>query len=170
MPQIKHLANPELPSDPYLPFLSAVEQGLIDPHNLTPEQLDKPLGVLLANGKIPHQSAGLVVIGGKLEVCDHAGLKDISKKGDELFLAPSSKSDVTQHGEIRDSGLLVLTRPSGLLKVIGVANDLEQSNYWPQPDKNNKNNIKVDLFGLKAIVLEPVDIDNDGVIRAHKII
>lgn len=162
MYEFERIIEPILPDNPYLPYLAAVEHGLVEPNELTPQELDVPLGVMLANGKIPNQAAGLVLLGGRPEVCDHAGVKDISKNYREIFLSPTSKADVGQAGEIRDSGLLVLTRPNGLLKVIGIAIDLAKSNF-PQPYSRK---IKVKMLGLEASDYEPVDIDKEGVIRA----
>ncbi len=165
MQEFKIIIDPEMPSKPYLPYLAAVESGVVEPDELVPQHLDEPLGVLLQNCQIPTEQAGLIVVGGQTHVCDHASVIDSGK--DRLFLGPSSKNDVASGGEIRDSGLLVLTRPNGLLRIIGMAINSAENPWLVRT--NNLGGIAVKMFGIEAIDYEPTDVDKDGIITAKKL-
>jgi len=162
---IKSIIQPDQPPRPYLPYLAAVESGAIKPEDLIPEELGDPLGVLLANRKIPAQQAGLVLLGQQSHVCDHNAVIDYAY--DRLFLGSSSKKDVNKLGEIHESGLIVLTRPNGILKVIGIAITPETHPWLANGD--NLGNVAVKLFGLEAMQFEAVDIDGEGIISARRI-
>jgi len=58
------IKDPVLPDNPYLPYLSAVEAGVVSPDSLVAQDLREPLGVMLVNGQIPTEQAGLISVGG----------------------------------------------------------------------------------------------------------
>lgn len=164
MREFNKIIDKIVPSNPYLPYLAAVESGAIKPKELVPQSLVEPLGVMLQNGQIPTEQAGLIVVGGEVHVCDHTSIIDSGE--DKLFLGPSSKSDVASNGEIKDSGLLVLTKPNGLLRIIGIA--INTNNYPWYPHTEEVGSIAVKMFGLDAYDYEPVDIDREGIITSTK--
>lgn len=163
------IKDPVLPDNPYLPYLSAVEAGVVSPDSLVAQDLREPLGVMLVNGQIPTEQAGLISIGGLVFACDHTSVIDFGK--DKIFLGPSSKGDITTKGAIKDSGLLILTRPNGLLRVVGMAvnSNLNPWSHKPsRPFQGLTRNVSINLFGIGSSEYDPVDIDKDGTITAIK--
>ena len=161
---VETVARREVPDRPYFPYLSAVETGVVDPSELVPRKLDDPLGVMLANGRFPKDQAGLIVLGDELYVCDHASVVDSGL--DRLFLGPSSKDDISDEGEIRDSGLIVLTNLDELVRIIGAAIN-SAHNPW-QGAGNHLGGIAVKLFGIEARYCEPLDVDREGILELKK--
>lgn len=159
---LRQIQDDELPENPYLPYIAAVEHRLVNPDELVPQVLELPLGVMLANGQIPADSAGSMKLAGELHVFDHLSLIDMGP--DKIFFGPSSKEDVTSEGELRDSGLFVITKPSGILRIVGFAISVEVNPWLAAEGKLGK--LGITQLGLDSIDTEPIDIDRDGIVEA----
>lgn len=113
----------ELIDDPYYPFYSALEQGIItDPENMS-TTLDQPPGVYIANGYIPNnRGAGIVAHGQDIVAYD---LSSIVLDGKNLEVTPCSKTAVEHDtGRIRREGAIVLGLGEGRIRLAGIAIDV----------------------------------------------
>lgn len=114
--------GPETVENPYLPYMVAVERGIIEnPEDMAINLLDSP-GVYIANDLIPnHHGAGIINIGEEFGAFD---LSNIEFNGKNIEVTAASKSAVDHvSGRITDEGAVVLGLPDGRLKIVGLAID-----------------------------------------------
>lgn len=113
--------------NPYVPFLPALEEGiLVDPSHLA-RPIENPIGVDAKNGLITNaKHAGVVALGSEIAAIDHVS---IEKTGSKLIISPSSKDAVDSDGKFNQEGGIILTTPEGWLKFIVLAIDVSE-NPW----------------------------------------
>lgn len=151
---------------PYLPFLPAVQRGIVDFGELVMRHLPDPIGVTLANLRMPQQNdAGIVPIdpeADKVVAVDHTRLLDVSNRA--ITLGPSSKDAVDkQDGHIRHEGLLTITTPEGLLRAVGVVMDRFKNPWLAQElgAARTAGRLAVVRFGLDVLDYEVTDVDTE---------
>lgn len=162
----------EMPERPYFPYPSAIQAGAIDFDNINMRRLSDPIGVILANGRKPQPNdAGIVPTdpdSGEFVAIDHASLTSVSQQ--KIELAPTNKDAVNkQSGEFQDEGLLTITRPDGLLRVVGVVVDHIKHPWLAEQlgAMRATGRMAVVQFGLEILDYEVSDVDaKTGIITA----
>lgn len=113
--------------NPWVPFLPALERGILK----SPEELarppENPIGVDIANGVIPNSNhAGVLELGKSIVGVDHVG---VEVRGKQLLINPTSKKDVDKEGYINEEGVIILGSSDGRIKIAGFAIDTA-NNPW----------------------------------------
>lgn len=114
--------------NPYIPYIAALEKGIIaNPEELAENLRDSP-GVYISNGFIPNnKGAGIINIGNELGAFD---LSSLEFNGSKIEIKASPKSAVDHDsGRITDEGAVVLELPDGRLKIVGLAIDTVRK-HW----------------------------------------
>lgn len=160
--------------NPYLPYVAAVQSGVIrHPEKMATELKIAP-GVDIANGYIPNShGAGIISMTGGLMAFD---LVTIEFQGRKLQVMPAPKSAVDHDsGQITGEGAIVLEKPDGRLILAGIAINAT-ANPWLADEllgsrsRNVGQNIAVVALGsMELPEYEITDMDEStGVISAKE--
>lgn len=158
---------------PYLPFLPAVESGVLRLADIALRTLKVPLGVSLVNGRLPHAAdAGVIDTPEGVLAVDHTHI--ISYDRTTLKIGPSCKSDVaTQEdgeGVFQSGGALSIANDQGWFRIVGAAVDRIRDPWLAHrlQAAHTAGRTAVALFGLEAADYEVTDIDPDtGIMTAR---
>jgi len=157
--------KPSNPADAYLPFPVAMNRGI---PVIDEEKVHDPINAfrMFQNGYMADQG-GLINLSRGHEgfdpdnVCGLDLLRSYVDQDGERVLASAPKSAVDKRDDrVLQSGLLTLTYPSGLIKVIGLSLASE-ANPWLRKGREKK--VATYMLGLEAIVLEIADVVGDQV-------
>ena len=149
-------AEEQIPDRPYFPYSAALEAGRIVKETVK-RVLDEPLGVILGNGRIPQQNdAGLIELGGDTYAVDHSQVLGADRKS--ITIGPSDKGNVNKEtGQCTGEGLLTLTTPEGLMKVVGMVISKERAEWLKHA--HNVGELAVIQFGLTILQYEITGVD-----------
>ena len=148
---------------PYLPYQVAVETGTLTDVGDKARHIDAPPGVVLASGFIPNgagHGAGIVDVGNEIVVFDHASIK---LESDQVRITPTSKSKVSDKGEIIEEGVIVLQNQKGLLRFAAFAiNIYKHPRLVDQLSRGNLNRRrmagKIAVFNAPALEVPDYEI------------
>lgn len=164
----------ETTENAYMPYLVALENGIIENPEDKARLLSEPPGVSIANGLIPNtKGAGIIAVG------DSFGAFDLSRVAFEdktIEVTPSPKTAVEHDtGRITQEGGIVLELGDGRIQLVGVAIDI-QKQPWLAHDLL-KDHIRFVAHHIAVVALccldvpeyEIIDVDTtNGAIRAKE--
>ena len=162
MEDLSHIVTHKKPDRPYLTFLAAQAEGIVNADDLTSHALNEPLSAKLDRGLIPVEDAGLIQLGQDEWAVDHVAV--IYSNRNELILGPTCKNDVGPEGELYERGAILLTQlSSGLIKVVAEA-IADNRSRWINP------RLEIGRAAVRHIwpaqTYEPKNID-EGIIQTR---